>query len=44
MCVGGGGGGGRQGGGVEGRVLKPKQYHARLSNAVKYKNATIYTM
>ena len=34
------GGGGGRGGGV---VLKPKQY-ARLSNEVKYKKATIYTM
>ena len=32
-----------QGGGGVGVVLKPKQY-ARLSNEVKYKKATIYTM
>ena len=38
------GGGGDGGGGREGAVqLKPK-HHARLSNEVKYKNATINTM
>ena len=37
--VGVGAAGGRGGG----RVLRPKQY-ARLSNKVKYKKATVYTM
>ena len=31
------------GGGAQGRALKPKQY-ARLSNEVKYKKGTIYSM
>ena len=31
------------GGGLGGGMLKPKQY-ARLSNEIKYKKATIYTM
>ena len=43
MGVTGGRGAGVAGDGGGGHVLKQKQY-ARLSNEVKYKNATIYTM